>query len=138
VGRLKLPKAEQGPRLQYLPFPEETAQNTLHPAFCFRYMQRAYGIDDFQKNQKSVILGKLTTLGKMTWAQIQQSNRQTNGCEIIPQLQGRIPIEFKDRYPDTKVLGFYCGKDGRMYGVRRSKLFYILWFDWSPFKLIDH
>jgi hypothetical protein len=135
VKRFKQPTIEEGDRFKY-PVSLDVSQDTLHPAFCFRYVQS--GLSNIQKAHKVSALNKLKTLGKMSWAQIKQSSRRKNGYEIIQQLKSEIPRTFKNRYPDTEVIGFYCGTNGRMYGIRKQKVFYIFWFDWTPFSLIKH
>ena len=132
----KSPKADAGTRFT-APDNVDASPDTLHPAFCLRYLQPDGAIPK-EKAKRAKILDKFRMLGSMTWSQIKGDRREANGYETIEQLRERIPTEFKKRYPDTDVVGFRCSREGRFYGVRQNKVLYIFWFDWTPFKLIKH
>ncbi|MFA5252136.1 MAG: hypothetical protein WC454_06095 [Phycisphaerae bacterium] len=109
--------------------------NKLHPAFCFRYL--APGSFPQEQRQKAAVANTLYKLGRLSWGEIQIAPREGVGHEIISitSLRQQPPINLS---PDTAILAFRCTEGGRMIGYREDKIFYIFWFDFSPFTVYDH
>ena len=105
--------------------------DSLHPAFCFRYLHNDYDIDKLllaeDKSIKS-FLSKLNNLSKITWQEIIRSSRYKNGTEIISSNQLKKPLP-KEITLDMNILVFHLQDLFRLIGVRDGKVFYALFVD---------
>ena len=134
MGGIKQPPLEKGRNID-VRYSSDIPPDSLHPAFCFKHLKRTLGFPE-DKKQRNHIINILKKLGERTWAQI-KSDSFKDGCgfELLPQLNDKSPVELSK---DAKVIGFYCSDSGRMIGYRDAKIFYVFWFDWSPFKKYKH
>ena len=107
--------------------------NKLHPAFCFRYL--VPGSFPQEQRRKVAIANTLYKIGQLSWGEIQLAPHDGAGHETITRLKQPPPINLSQ---DTTILSFHCTRDGRMIGYRDGKIFYIFWFDFSPFSVYDH
>lgn len=60
----------------------EATNNVLdkHPLFCFQYLTN---IAEGDKEKKAAFIKKLVTLSQLTWKDINQASRHSNGFEKI-------------------------------------------------------
>lgn len=132
AARFKLAKKTKG---KYASAHESVTPptNKLHPAFCFRHI--VPGSFPQEQRRKVAIANTLYKLGQLSWGEIQLAPCDGAGHETITRLNQQLPIVLS---PDTPILSFHCTRDGRMIGYRDGKIFYIFWFDFSPFSVYDH
>lgn len=118
---------------QIRPFDRVSAasgHNHTHPAFCFRYIQRDYTIDNYDVTLQATVAKRLQHLGQITWAEIQKAPRHGTGHEIISQHAIKKPLP-PDTPGDRHFLAFRLGqgKQSVMIGYRKAKVFYVVWVD---------
>ena len=106
----------------------------LLPEGKFNVVLNARGICnycDYFEQHKTAILNKIETLSKMNWSTIRNSAYKNGpGYEQLPSMNNDAPIVMPK---DAIIISFYCSSSGRMIGYRDAKIFYVFWFDWSPF-----
>lgn len=133
---IKPPKAKGAGGIKDPPDRPAVSTNTLHPAFCFRYLQNGWDLDTLEQEEKLALIEKMVQIGGLTWQQIQGTQRHGNGHEKISQdaIRAGKPECVTS---DVQLLAFrFCGKKP-MVGFRSDKVFYVLWFD-REFKLYNH
>jgi hypothetical protein len=104
--------------------------NTLHPAFCFRYVDRNYSISQCDKDAKVALANKIQELSQITWDSIQKAPRHGVGHEIIEQASINKPLP-ANTPEDRNFLSFRLGngKNSVIIGYRKDKIFYVIWVD---------
>ncbi len=104
--------------------------NTLHPAFCFRYIDKNYSISKCDKDAKAALANKIQELSHVTWDTIQKAPRHGAGHEIIDQECIKRPLPLNTP-GDRNFLSFRLGngKNSVMIGYRKDKIFYVIWID---------
>ncbi len=106
------------------------SSNSEHPAFCFNKLNHLHNLDKCEKLDQIAFAKKIVSLGSMTWAEIQSSNRHGVGHEKINQnsIQPSLP---EDTPNDRNFLAFRLGggKHKVIIGYRIGKLFYVVWID---------
>ena len=126
--------AEQGKNIS-LQYSSDEPANNLHPAFCFKYLHKKHGFPE-DKKHKTAVLNTIKTLSNMSWGDISVAGfKDGRGYEKISQLKEKAPIKMSK---ESEIISFYCSSSGRMIGYRDLKIFYVFWFDWSPFKVYKH
>ena len=116
-----------------LKYTTDAPVDQLHPAFCFRYLQKKYGFPQ-GKQQRYAVLKTIELLSQKPWGELRLTGRRSIGYHIITELKSKAPIELAK---DAHIISFECG-NGRMIGYRDNKVFYVFWFDWPKFTLYDH
>jgi len=111
------------------PVPEDSS-NHMHPAFCFKFCQKKFTIDDCDRDTKSLLADKIFKLSQFSWNTLQGQNRHGLGHEIIAKesISVSVPITTPD---DRSFLCFRLGggKNSVLIGYRMAKIFYIVWID---------
>jgi hypothetical protein len=119
-----------------LPVPVST--NDLKPVFSFEHMLDAsgYSANCCPQAEGAQLVGKLFTIGKMTWGEINQSSRHGLGTEIIgtEQIKAKLPAAVTD---DVRLLAFRYNGKKPMVGYREDRVFHVLYVD-HDFTLYDH
>lgn len=111
--------------------------NTLHPSFCFKYLQKGnFHLDACENEDQLSLIKRLVKLGEMTWAQIMGADRHGLGTEKITKsaIKPSVPVFITE---DVNLLAFRFHGKKPMVGYRNGKTFYILWID-RDFTLYDH
>lgn len=95
-----------------------------------------YSINCCSADESAQLIGKLYTIGKMTWGEINQSGRHGLGTEIIGQgkINAPIPAAVTD---DVQLLAFRYNGKKPMVGYREDRVFHVLYVDHN-FTLYDH
>lgn len=57
--------------------------NIDYPIFCFKYLNKDFGLVECTDNQKAKLIDRLAVLSKMTWHQIQFAPKHGLGSEKI-------------------------------------------------------
>lgn len=105
----------------------------LHPAFCFKHLQRTYGFPQ-DRRQRNAIINTIEKLSQQPWGNLKRSGSRQIGFHTIRGLEKKSPIILAK---DAKIISFDCG-NGRMIGYRDAKIFYVFWLDWPPFGVYRH
>ena len=127
-------KPETSTSISYAKYSSTEPPDNLHPAFCFKHLDKKLGFPEDKKHRNSII-NTIHRLGTNKWAEIRNWGYGNGGFESIPKLKDKAPLKLPN---DATVLAFHCSRDGRMIGFRDAKIFYVFWFDWSPFKIYKH
>lgn len=133
--KLKRPAIQEGRNI-HVSQNHKPNDNTLHPAFCFKYIASKYSVDDCEKSEKADLATRLQKLGSMSWGQIQSADRHGFGTEKIARtcLKVGIPNSVPD---DVEILAFRFSGLKPMLGYRSGKVFFVLWLD-REFSVYPH
>jgi hypothetical protein len=133
---IKSPRAKGVGGIKDPPDRPAVSTNTLHPAFCFRYLQNGWDLATLEQDEKLALVEKIVQIGGLTWQEIQGSHRHGNGHEKIARSSIRpgIPPCVTD---DVQLIAFRFHGKAPMVGYRSDKVFYVLWLD-RAFTLYDH
>ena len=128
--KIKRAKVNGGNRiLAPKPVPENSS-NHMHPAFCFKFCQKKFTIDDCDKDTKALLADKIYKLSQVNWGELQRNNRHGLGHEIISKdsISVAVPLTTPD---DREFLCFRLGggKNSVFIGYRVAKIFYVVWVD---------
>ena len=107
----------------------------LFPIFSFRFMSDGeFSYKNCNGKQLEAFVGKLCRISQLTWRDIHNSSKETNGYEQIKTLASKLPQSLQGEIP----MAFrFDGRDGRFVGVRQEEVFHIIWID-TKFKLYTH
>lgn len=110
-----------------------------HPYFSFRYIDTgSYCIKKCSIEQFRSISDKLRILSGLDWGTIDTSPRETNGYEMLPVSELKSASPPPPFSNETQVVVFrFGGKKGRIVGIKRDSMFYVLFIDHN-FTLYDH
>lgn len=93
-GKIKKPTPEKGKMIKSHEASDLSPQ-LLPPIFSFEYLgvDKKFSLEQCNQSEKAQFIEKLSSLSKMTWAEIQSSHRHGLGCEKIltNQITGKIP-----------------------------------------------
>lgn len=112
-----------------------------YPVFCFRHLHDKYGVDQCINADRSFLkqfLKKINLVSKMSWQDIQLSDKHGHGTEKIAKtsIKKTLPTTFTMDVED--FLSFYFnGTKGRIIGHRNKSLFHILYID-TKLDVYDH
>ena len=108
------------------------------PEFCLRHVVKAFAPSKLEGRLAKGAFVRMEALAAKSWDESLARGREHGGTEWIPvnQLKKQIPAGFK-HHGRVMVIRF-AGKKGRMIGVRSDRVFHVLWFDASPFKVYGH
>ena len=71
MERIKRKESKKGKRIalppQVLPLPN---YNSESPVFCFRYLDKAYGLDSCTKDEKAALASTLYKLSQLSWKEL--------------------------------------------------------------------
>ena len=133
---IKKPKQSvKGRRYKY-PIPDSSPPIKDNPIFSFHYLRDSHCISRCDKEQKVSFVDKMRTLSKLSWNQIIFAPKHGLGSEKIPRERFLLPIpEFIS--DDEALLAIRFWERAPMVGIRRSRIFHIIWFD-KDFNVYDH
>lgn len=112
------------------------SSNDSHPAFCFRYTQPGFGVEDCEKEDRVNFANRLHKIGSMSWGEIKCASRHGLGYETMPEHNLRVPIP-RSINEDARLIVFRFSAKKPMIGFRKEKIFYIVWID-PTFKVYNH
>ena len=104
-----------------------------YPLFCFRHLHRDFDIDKClcaDKTFSRQFLKKIGLVSKLSWIDIQMSDRRGHGTEKIfkSSITKSIPSSITDDVND--FLSFYFNGDrGRIIGFRNQMVFHVVFID---------
>lgn len=104
-----------------------------YPLFCFRHLHKDFDIDRCLYADKSFsrqLLKKIGLVSKISWIDIQMSDRQGHGTEKISKksIKKTIPSSITEDVND--FLSFYFNGDrGRIIGFRNQMVFHVVYID---------
>jgi hypothetical protein len=99
------------------------------PAFCLRYIDRAYCITKCSQEQQGDFIASMLRLSQMTWRQILLTNKKSKlGSE---KLQPNVIARPRPKHiaEDQSLIAIRFWEKGRMVGYRERDVFRIIWFD---------
>jgi len=117
---------------------EKEDANTLHPLFCFHYLEtdKNFGLRCCEKDEKISFISKLYELSQLTWNQIINTNRHKLGLEKVPYniINGKKPNDITE---DQTFIAIRFNSLAPMVGYRFERTFHIIWLD-PKMKLYNH
>lgn len=108
--------------------------DALPPIWCFKHLQKNWGVDELNKDQRSTVLKALVLRSAVDWRTLRTAPSQGLGRERLSQKQIKSTIPAIVGNDAIEI--FHCG-DGRIAGVKREQQFLIVWIDFK-FRLYDH
>lgn len=111
-----------------------------HPIFCFKYLDKRWGLEKCDNVFKSSTLNTLVSLSQSTWQELQSRGRHKGGYEKVDpktfKLQCRLPPEIYLEDIDSVLSFRVCGKHPFV-AIRKENVLHILGFD-RNFKMYEH
>ena len=106
------------------------------PVFCLRYLDKKYGLDTCDKDERAALASTLNKLSQLTWSQLRLAPRHGVGYEIIDRSSFRVAIP-QHITEDVNLIAFrFIGK-APMVGYKDEAIFRIVWLDRS-FGVYNH
>jgi hypothetical protein len=135
MAKLKQRKGSTGKKLKP-GFDSKPYPQFEHPVFCFRYLNKKFGLENCDKNEKASLIEQLHRLSQMTWTEIKMAGRHGLGSEKInpKSLKTSIPLHL------SKDVNFYALRFMGLkvfVGYRTDFIFHILYID-TRFNLYSH
>lgn len=129
---------ETSPRISATQRTSEVNYQTHHPIFSLQYLStdHKFSFDSCNKDQKVKFADTLYKLSRLTWAQIQQTDRHALGTEKISRASIKPPIP-SHITEDVNFLAFRFDDKAPIVGYRGNDVFHIIWID-RLYKLYDH
>ncbi len=113
--------------------PEILSEKIDYPVFCFRHLHSDCGIEQCLRADNSFVkqfLKKIDLISKLSWYDIQFSDRRGHGTEKIPRSAIRKSVPSSITADVKDFLSFYFNGDrGRIIGYRNQFLFHIVFID---------
>lgn len=106
------------------------------PAYCFKYLQPEWGLDQCTLKEKAALASALIKRSKMQWSQLRAAPKHGLGYETVTRnaIRTTIPTSITE---DVRFIAFrFCGK-APMVGYRDGATLRLLWLD-RTFSLYDH
>ncbi len=100
--------------------------SSQYPSFSLRYVKPKYCISRCEKKECASFAKKLRTLSTMTWAQIMNAPKHSNGGEYIKELKAKLPQEAPR---DSRAIALRFHRNAPMVGFKDGSVFYVVWFD---------
>ena len=134
MGRKKIPQPKPSSSSGQVGLASYSIPEDSYPVFCFRHLHSKHNIEFCINADKKFLKGftkKLETLSKLTWKNIQLTNRKGLGTEkiaktsIIPSIPCSITRDVQS------FLSFYfAGEKGRIIGYKGAhNIFHIVYID---------
>ncbi|MCP4134605.1 MAG: hypothetical protein GY754_26765 [bacterium] len=133
--KIQNPTIIPGKRLEHTE-ESKSSPKFKHPVFCFKYLDKKYGLGNCTKDEKAALIEKLHYLSQLDWQTIQNSPRHGAGSEKIKQnsIKTGIPAHI------SKDVIFYSLRfSGRkpIVGYKSDFVFHIIWID-NRFEVYSH
>ena len=85
MGRIKGKEPKKGKRIapppQVPPLPNYDSEP---PVFCFRYLDKTYGLDSCTKDEKAALVSTLYKLSQLSWKELRLQPRHGLGIVVNP------------------------------------------------------
>ena len=137
MGRIKGKEPKKGKRIapppQVPPLPNYDLEP---PVFCFRYVDKTYGVDSCTKDEKAALVSTLYKLSQLSWKELRLQPRHGLGYELIARSSIRVGIP-KHITEDVDIIAFRFKGKAPMVGYRDERIFRIVWLD-RNYTLYDH
>lgn len=128
ANRLRQPATLRGATIGAPPGSPTGPSDSETPAFCFKFCQNGFKIENLSDEYKVALADKLHKLSERSWTTIKTEDRKKNGTEIIVRtsLRKSIPGDITE---DVKILAFHLPNLFRMLGWRNHRIFHVIWLD---------
>ncbi len=112
-------------------------QKIDYPVFCFRHLHQNYSLESCQTEDREKLVERLYQLSKMSWQDIQLSNKHGFGSEKIKRhtIKPSIPKEISEDVDFFLALR-YNGKKP-IVGYRNGAIFHLVYIDYN-FTVYSH
>lgn len=119
-----------------IPLPSTRNYDLEPPVFCFRYLDKIYGLDSCDKDEKAALVSTLYKLSQLSWRELRLAPRHGVGYEKIDRNSFRVAIP-SHITEDVDIIAFRFSGLKAMVGYRDEAIFCIVWLDRS-FEVYDH
>lgn len=108
-----------------------------HPLFCLQYLTKKFDLQALEKPAVVAFAKALHKRAQMPWEEIRKSERHKLGYEMLPkkEFKAAVPSVFSD---EVEFMVFRYKGLLPMAGVRKGRVFHVLWIEPSFGKLYDH
>lgn len=137
MSRIKGKEPRNGKRItapQQIPSPKN--HDLEPPVFCLRYLDKTYGLDSCNKDEKAALASTLYKLSQLSWRQLRLAPRHGVGYKIIDRNSFRVAIP-KHITEDVDLIAFRFSGLAPMVGYKDREIFRIVWLD-RAFQVYDH
>ena len=130
-------KLTQGNTIE-LPDGKTVIEKFEHPVFCFKYLDRDYGLGKCTEDEKAALIDTISKISSMTWKQMRQTQRHgIGGGEKIPKKQIKRPLP-SFITPDVDFLLAYRFSGNKPFlGHQHQFVLHVIFID-RDFTLYDH
>lgn len=118
---------------------KDIPQQHKHPIFCFKYLDKKWGLENCDKAFRSSFIEKIIKYSSFSWYQLQIKDRHKGGCETLDpstsKLKCKLPGEIYDG--KSKIYSFRASGLNPFVGIKQDNILHVIGIDHNM-KMYDH
>ena len=108
--KFKAPSTNQGRNIS-VSRNKEPSSNSLHPAFCFKYIVKKHSLDKCKTEERAALALTMQKLGQKNWGEIQSAGRHGLGHEKIDKNSIKVAVPTSVPKGITLIAFRFSGKN---------------------------